>query len=171
MHTSGWRASAKRERQFFKGCSLKRAIEFAAMCKLPNGKRHPHQYRTHRAVLVEAESILQECADQLRGCETFDDLYKLVKREIWGIHGIGILTVYDVATRIGAHFDVAPIQVYLHAGTADGAVALGFHRRGTLDRMDLPRAFRRLRSYEAEDCLCMYKEQLIELSQKPSRNR
>jgi hypothetical protein len=166
-----FRTSAQHERQFFKGCSLKRAIEFAARCKLPSGKRHPHQYRIPRAVLVEAESILQDCADELRGCETFHDLYKLVRQEIGGIHGIGILTVYDVATRIGAHLDLAPEFVYLHAGTADGAAALGFAGRDTLDRMDLPRAFRRLRAYEVEDCLCSYKDQLKELAQKASRHR
>lgn len=166
-----WRAITQRERRFFKGCSLVRAIEFAALCKLPGGKRHPHQYRTPRAVLVEAESVLQECADEFRGCKTFHDLYRLVRREISGIHGIGILTVYDVATRIGAHLDLAPELVYLHAGTADGAAALGFNRRGTISRIALPKAFRRLQAYEIEDCLCSYKDQLKELAQKALRHR
>src|SRR5690348_6205920 len=72
-----WRDSAQQERQFFRGCSLKRAIAFAALCKLPSGNRHPHQYRIPRAVLTEAESNLQESAAELRACETFDDLYQL----------------------------------------------------------------------------------------------
>lgn len=156
-----WREGAQRERQFFKDCrSLQLAIKFAALCKLPSGKRHPHQYRVPRAVLAEAESNLQECAAGIQGCETFNELHELVQREIGGI---GMLTVYDVATRIGAHLDLAPERVYLHAGTAAGAKALGLVGRETLSRADLPKAFRRLRAYEIEDCLCLYKTQLLEV--------
>src|ERR1700736_773729 len=126
------RDGAQRERQFFKGCSLQRAIEFAALCKLPGGKRHPHQYRIPRDVLAEAESNLQEAAAEIRGCRKFAYLHELVWREIGSIAGIGRLTVYDVATRIGAHLDLDPERVYLHAGTAAGAKALGIEAAETV---------------------------------------
>jgi hypothetical protein len=159
------REAAQRERQFFKECgSLHKAIEFAALCKLPDGKRHPHQYRIPRRALAEAEAALQECADELRGCEAFHELDRLVRREIGAIAGVGDLTVYDVATRIGAHLDLAPEVVYLHAGAAKGAASLGFRGRGTVNPQELPRAFGRLRAYEVEDCLCIYKRQLAEIS-------
>jgi hypothetical protein len=162
-----WREGAQRERQFFKSRrSLRRATEFAALCKLPSGKRHPHQYRIPRALLAKAESNLLECAAEIQGCETFKELHELVQREIGGIPGIGVLTVYDVATRIGAHLDLAPRRVYLHAGTAAGAKALGLEGRETLNRVELPKAFRRLRTYEIEDCLCLYKTQLLEVAKQ-----
>jgi hypothetical protein len=166
-----WRDGAQRERQFFKGCSLQRVIEFAALCKLPGGKRHPHQYRLPRAVLAEAGSNLQEAAAEIRGCQTFADLHDLVRREIGGIAGIGRLTVYDVATRIGAHLDLAPERVYLHAGTAAAAKALGIKAGETVSRAALPDAFRRLRAYEIEDCLCLYKRQLARIARTGGANR
>jgi hypothetical protein len=160
-----WRPGAQGERQFFKDCrSLRRAVEFAALCKLPGGKRHPHQYRIPHTALAEAEGSLQACAAAIRDCETFDQLHGLVRREIGGIAGIGVLTVYDVATRIGAHLGLAPERVYLHAGAAAGAKALGLGGANTLGREGLPEAFHRLRAYEIEDCLCIYKKQLLEVS-------
>ena len=171
------RAGAQLERQFFKGCeSLEVAIEFAALCKLPDakrpdGKRHPHHYRRSRAALAEAESVLQACAAEMRDCETFDELYRLIQREIFPIAGIGELVVYDVSTWIGAYLDLAPVTVYLHAGAGDGAIALGFDKRGTLGRKDLPRAFRRLRACEIEDCLCIYKNELANIDRNLRRDR
>jgi hypothetical protein len=159
-----YRRPAQRERQFFNECgSLERAIEFAALCKLPDCKRHPHHYRRARAALAEAESVLQGCAAELRDCETFHDLYRVIRREILPIAGIGILVVYDVTTWIGAHLDLAPKVVYLHAGAGEGAAALGFDKRGTVSRMDMPRAFWRLRAYEIEDCLCIFKDVLASI--------
>ena len=54
-------------------------------------------------------------------------MLRLVERELMGIRGIGVLTVYDVATRIAAHLDLEPARVYVHAGTAEGARALGLN--------------------------------------------
>ena len=53
-------------------------------------------------------------------------------------HGIGSLTVYDTATRIGAFLKLEPDRVYLHAGTRDGARALGFDQRDSLSASELP---------------------------------
>jgi len=84
-------------------------------------------------------------------------------RKILPIAGIGILIVYDVTTWIGAYLDLAPEVVYLHAGAGKGAAALGFDKRGTVNRRDLPRAFWRLRANEIEDCLCIYKDELARI--------
>jgi hypothetical protein len=112
-------------------------------------------------VLAAGERRLQACAARLRRCRSFEELHKVIKQQIGGIHGIGPLTVYDVANAIGANMGLEPKLVYLHAGTAAGAKALGLgHRRETLDPAELPAEFRRLRPREAEDCLCMYKDEL-----------
>ena len=160
-----FRERAKSEREFFKSRSLSEAIKFAALCMRPDGKRHSHQYRSRRAVLAEAESRLQAISRQLRSCESFGDLYGVVQERIGGIKGVGVLTTYDVSTRIGAHLDLAPDRIYLHAGTAEGAKAIMVTSdRDSIARSELPAAFRRLRSYEAEDCLCSYKRDLSRIA-------
>lgn len=132
---------------------------------LPDGKRHPHQYRIPRSVLAEGERNLQACAQEIAGCGSFPDLYAIIRRELLGIYGIGHLTAYDVATRIGAHLPLEPDRVYLHAGTADGARELGLnHRRESLAVEELPLPFQRLRPREIEDCLCIYKRALARCS-------
>lgn len=163
-----YRKGAGEERAFFRDdcSSLEEAIEFAALCKLPGGKRHPHQRRLPREVLVEAEDALQASKQELQHCQSFDELYQLVQDRILGIAGVGHLTVYDVATRIGAHLNLAPEVVYLHAGTGQGAAALGFNSTGTLAPEDLPKAFKKLRPHEIEDCLCIFKQQLTTLARR-----
>ncbi len=71
------------------------------------------------------------------------------------------LTVYDTAHRIGRYLGVEPNRVYLHAGTMEGAKALGFKgNRSFLMRRQLPKEFRTPKPYEIEDCLCIYKDDL-----------
>lgn len=94
-------------------------------------------------------------------CSSFDELHDLVEGATDDIRMIGPLTVYDVATRIGAYLDQQPKRIYLHAGTRGGARALGLDgNRRTLERSELPREFRRLTPAECEDVLCIYKDHL-----------
>jgi hypothetical protein len=157
-----YRSNANRFREFFQRCpTLERAFEFAALCRLPSGKRHPHQRRLKAAVLAEAHRRLLASALAIRGCVSFDELHLLVKDRIGSLRGIGALTVYDISNHIGAHLGLEPEVVYLHAGAAAGAKALGSdHRRDTLDPAELPVAFRQLRPREVEDCLCLFKDEL-----------
>lgn len=154
------RGGASHEMNFFNSRpNLRSAIEYAALSKLPNNNRHPHQYRRSEETLAEAESRLQAGASELRNCPSFEALHALVRREIGPIPDIGPLTVYDVANRIGAHLNLEPERIYLHAGTADGARALGLNcRQESLGRDELPAEFRRLTPREIEDCLCLYKD-------------
>ena len=156
------RKKAADEFGYFRRCpSLATAIRFAALCMLPDGQRHPHQYRIPREVLGQAEHGLQACHAELIRCRRFEDVLRLVERELLEIRGIGVLTAYDIATRLAAHLGIEPGRVYLHAGTAAGARALGLNYRSKyLELRDLPVAFARLRPREIEDCLCLYKSQL-----------
>lgn len=153
------RAGAARLLRFFRECAtIERAIEFAARCKLPSGKRHPHQYRIPKPALPEAERRLRGCTTELRECQSFAQLHALVREQIGGVPGIGALTVYDIAHHLGAYLELEPEAVYLHAGTAGGARALGCdHTAETLDPAELPPEFGQLRPHEVEDCLCLYK--------------
>lgn len=155
-----YREPAVREMQFYsQQRSLRDAVDRAARCILPSGKRHSHQRRIPGEALKEARKRL--LGADLRACQSFDELHSLVDSLIRDIHMVGALVVYDLSHRIGAYLGLEPMRVYLHAGARDGARALGLGRgRDTLDLSDLPREFDRLTPAEAEDCLCIYKERL-----------
>lgn len=139
--------------------TLAAAIDVAALCKMPNGKRHSHQHRIRGEDLAEARRRL--LAVDLASAKNFDELHDLVAATVRGIWKNPELTIYDIAHRIGAHLGLAPERVYLHRGTRDGARALGLGRgRAWLELHELPREFHRLTPAEVEDCLCIYKAQL-----------
>ena len=104
---------------------------------------------------------MREHLPQLRRATSFDDLFDLVDKHILPIQGIGPLTVYDTALRIGARLGLSPTRVYLHAGTRAGARELGLDaQRGTIEMDELPEPLRQLSPREAEDLLCIYKSWL-----------
>ncbi len=146
-------------RSFEKEGSLASAIRRAALCQWPNGEKHEHQYLIPPTVLQEAEERLQVAAKRLAQAPDFEALHRVVEEEIGGMRGIGDLTVYDVAHRVGAYLGITPALVYLHRGTKRGAAILGF-RGKTLHPNDLPAAFSRLTPAEIEDCLCIYRHEL-----------
>lgn len=162
------RDRAQRERRYYAvQRSLADVVRIAALSKIPGGKRHPHQRRIPGAVLRQAadafDAALSASAGGFLDLRSFDDLHESVRAVIGPIHGVGKLMVYDVATRIGAHLGLEPELIYLHAGTRDGARALGL--RGTIIRKsDLPKAFQALSPGEIEDCLCIYKTALQRLT-------
>ena len=156
-----WRERAARESEYFaRQRSFEDAVDRAARCVLPSGKRHSHQRRIPGESLDEARSRLLD-DDGLRSCGSFHDLHERVNSLIHDIHMVGPLVVYDVSHRIGAYLGLEPEHVYLHAGTRDGARALGLGRgRETLDPSELPNEFAALTPAEIEDCLCIYKSRL-----------
>jgi hypothetical protein len=139
--------------------SLRDAVDVAAACVLPDGKRHPHQRRIPAKALAEAQRRL--LAVDFSGCSSFEDLHDQVEQLVRDIHMIGPLTIYDVAHRIGAYMELEPEFVYLHRGVRTGARALGLGRgRSTLAISELPREMHLLSAAEAEDFLCIYKGDL-----------
>src|SRR4051812_11239606 len=69
-----YRDIAQAERQFFKGCSFQKAIRYAGRCMRSDAKRHGHHQRRSQVTLIEVESVLQDCAEEMRACETFHEL-------------------------------------------------------------------------------------------------
>lgn len=155
-----YRHKARAEMRFFEiQRSASSAIRKASLCELPGGKRHPHQRRIPRALLEQVEARLQGIGRKLAKAADFTALHRLIEEEIGSIKGIGALTMYDIAHRVGAHFGKAPKRVYLHAGTRTGARV--FNIRGeSFDPQMLPKPFSRLAPSEIGDCLCIYKDQL-----------
>jgi hypothetical protein len=124
-----------------------------------SGKRHPHQRRIPRRLLERVEVRLQRIEPSLAKALDFAVVHRLVDDEIGDIHGIGPLTVYDIAHRIGAYLRKGPTRVYLHAGTRIGAQVFGIDG-DSFDPGILPKPFSRLSTAEIEDCLCIYKADL-----------
>ena len=148
------RPVVQREKRLFATYSLPEAIRQAA------SKNHgTHQYRLPRVALPEAARRLLGSADRLKSAQTFRQLIGLVQETIQPIRGIGDLTVYDVALRIGYKVGLAPELIYLHAGAAVGAAAVGVTGR-TAERDAFPPALRRLKPAELENCLCIFKNEL-----------
>jgi hypothetical protein len=139
--------------------SLPDAITKAAMAELPNGGRFSHQWRIPDVVLAQARDALLKL-DYSR-VHTFAELYEKVAADLRPIYGIGLLTIYDTAHRLGAFLKLNPDEVYLHAGVRAGAKALGLGDwRAKLPMSVFPPAFQRLRPEQVEDCLFIYKNQL-----------
>ena len=150
---------------------FKTVVATAARCELANGKRHPHQHRIRRCALEKVEAVL--CTDhalsKLAATKDFESLHKQLCDMIFSIPGIGELTVYDIATRIGISLGHQPQWVYLHAGVRGGAKALGLDVSGsTLSASVLPEAFHVLTPAQIEDCLCIFKEALRKFSLRHS---
>ena len=104
--------------------------------------------------------IVDDNIASLESIATFDELYKAV--EELKIKGIGDLTIYDTATMIGCPNEVYPDKVYLHAGAAAGAKALGIEAL-VVDKsvfVSLFPAFDKLNPLQIEDFLCIYKSHL-----------
>ncbi|HME68350.1 MAG TPA: hypothetical protein VKM54_00560 [Myxococcota bacterium] len=147
--------------------TLRAAVQRAALAQKPDGRRYDHQRRLSKGTLEEVCRRLS--GEDLRRCRDFDQLHATVKDLVGGVAGVGELTIYDTALRIGAKLELYPSSVYLHRGTRDGARALGLDWRA--DRIEVgerPRELRALEPYEIEDCLCIFKG---DLSRVTSRRR
>jgi hypothetical protein len=84
-------------------------------------------------------------------------------------YGIGPVTVYDVAVRIGAFLGIEPNKVYMHAGVKQGLKALesvlpygsdllGAHTLHRVPMYLFPKPFNRMKADDVEDILCTYRE-------------
>lgn len=143
--------------------------------------RHGHQYCISERAVEEAverllvgecllgnlgrHSLINKKGKILSTFIDFEELYECIKQMIGGIHGIGPLTVYDTAKRIGHIVDtpVYPRQyVYLFAGAADGAKGL-FPDEMLSYREPVSRFepyFGTLPSLFIEDILCVFASEL-----------
>lgn len=144
--------------------SLPDAITKAAMAELPSGKRFSHQRRIPGTVLTRAKDALLKL--DYNNVHSFSKLYAMVAQALRPIRGIGILTIYDTAHRLGAYLKLSPEVVYLHAGVRVGAKSLGLgYWKATLPISVFPSAFQKLRPEQVEDCLCIYKRELKDWAQ------
>jgi hypothetical protein len=138
--------------------SLKHVLDFKVLYKNRNNKRESHQRRIPGVLLQQNCDLLVAAQKYLKKTQTFDELHDIVNSLIRPIHGIGVLTVYDTAFRIGAHLGLEPRKVYLHAGTGNGAKRLGIYgkSRDVIEMSEIPKAMKKLYAMECEDFLCCW---------------
>jgi hypothetical protein len=138
------------------------AISYAALARDPEtGEKHRHQSRIPQPSLEKSKRRLVKNLSLVRSTKSFQELIELINHLIRPIDRVGELCVYDTALRIGARFRHEPKKVYVHAGTRDGIRKLGLDsRRETIEMDELPAPIRKLRPREAEDFLCVYKDDL-----------
>jgi hypothetical protein len=157
---------ADNERRWFRiQRKIHYAVRLAGLASGPQGKRFRHQYCIPHTVLKKSSRALLRNLRRLGRCTSFDARFEQVHEVISPIRGIGPLTVYDTALRIGARLGLSPQKVYLHAGTRHGAAVLGFGPdRPSISLSELPKPLDELNAEEAEDVLCIYAADLARLA-------
>lgn len=152
--------------------SLDLALHYAGLAIDEQQKRFSHQRRIPGAVLVRMTASLKAVKRQISSCSSFDDLWTVVGELRDKHRGIGELYHYDTALRIGAYLGLAPDAVYVHAGVRKGARALGFPAGMCKIKVSaLPSPLRKLSPSAIEDFLCIYKDDLWKLEDKPATIR
>jgi hypothetical protein len=126
-----------------------------------NGRQPDHLWRSKRNKLkrLTIELTVKVIIEELLAATDFDTLHSVVERVGLPLDGIGPLTVYDTAYRLGNYRRLQPELIYLHAGTAEGAKNLGGFIGKTLDpRLLRPVISDNLTPAQIEDWLCINKD-------------
>lgn len=139
--------------------TIEQSIEYAALAKQQDGKRHPHQRRLTRQTLEDVKQQLLTKKQQLEDAPAFEAILAIVRS--CRVPGFGELACYDAALRLAVRLDKLPQHVYLHRGTRKGASALGLAvDREYIPVAELPQPLRTIQPYQVEDFLCIYKAHL-----------
>lgn len=150
--------NARREKSFFEDMpSFELAASHAAFAMDGEGKRYSHQSRISKRPMETAYKLLLRERDRIHAMTTFDEMHAFLEDAFSKIHGLGKLYTYDTALRLGFFRRLEPVAVYLHAGTAEGARALGIQASGVVSVSTLPRELHVLPAHEIENFLCVFK--------------
>lgn len=156
MHRPG----ALREKSFFESMpSLELAIQHAAFAldDREPPKRYSHQRRIRMRPMKQAHHFLLQSRERLAKVRSFEELHEFLRIAFSSIHGVGALYTYDTALRLGFFLKLAPEKVYLHAGTRQGARALGVRNADFVEVSSLPKELAALPPHEIENFLCIFK--------------
>jgi hypothetical protein len=154
------RPGALREKTFFESMpSLELAIYHAAFAldDREPPMRYSHQRRIRMRPMKQAHHFLLQSRDRLAKVRSYEELHDFLRIAFSGIQGLGALYTYDTALRLGFFLKFAPKNVYLHAGTRQGARALGVRNSDVVEVSDLPKELAALPPHEIENFLCIFK--------------
>lgn len=143
--------------------NINEVIECATLAKLPKGKKHIHQRRLNSQVMESVKNKLLLRSIEIQSSLKFDDIFNIVNES--SEKGFKDLAIYDTALRIGAFLNVYPVDIYLHAGTLEGAKSMGLNTGiKKISLSNTPKSLKSLKAYEIEDFLCIYKVELKNLN-------
>lgn len=157
------------DRRFFgnRGLTDEAAVELAFLSCRRDGRLHEHQHRVGYRRMAAAAAAMKPHASAIVAAVNFAELHHRVAAIRREVQGIGDLTIYDVAQRIGWFRRLEPAEIYLHRGTRQGAAALVTHLRGPTLAVDrLPLELRVLTAAQLEDVLCIYKAELHRIASR-----
>jgi len=155
--------NALREKSFFETMpSLELALHHAvfALDHREPAKRYSHQRRIRLAPMRQAGKFLAQAGAELKGFNTFETLHEFLANAFSKIRGLGPLYTYDTALRIGFFLKLEPKLLYLHAGTRDGARAIGIRSVRAVKVDKLPPELQVLAPHEIENFLCIFKQRI-----------
>ncbi|HYC66576.1 hypothetical protein [Brevundimonas sp.] len=130
----------------------------------PGERLHGHQCRPGHDRCRAFGERLQEDADQLGSYSAFEPLFARVNALTKDVRKAGELMAYDAADRIALRLGIPVERIHLHAGTAQGARALGLPQgrgRKWIEVRDLPKGLHALSVRDAENVLCIYADQFL----------
>lgn len=159
--------------------SFRLAVARAVEARDALGKHHNHQSKVDirarrtlgRSIVARKAEVSRIVKGAKRGrFDGFDALHDFID-EIKP-YGIGPVTVYDVAVRVGAYLGISPTSVYMHAGVRQGFNVLArvmywpmggaclSHAKqyGKVPIALFPSPLDSLRADDVEDILCTYRE-------------
>jgi len=182
-----WRFPVDRRDMVVEFCrtapDFRAAVRRACASRNALGKMHNHQSRVRESdrvifgdeIISNARAV--EDFARLEGFDSMHDYLDHIKPQ-----GIGPVTVYDVAVRLGAYLGIEPQSLYLHAGVRQGWISMKLAlegvawptrgagstlaqiraeaRRPYIRREDWPKPLQVLTADEAEDFCCTYREEI-----------
>jgi hypothetical protein len=149
-----------------KSKDIRQAILRACASKGEDGKTFFHQGRVwpvNREAYAKKLLAAERKKRVLSKAKTFDEVYEVCHRIGLATKGIGIVTIYDVAARIGTFLDLEPEHLYFHAGVTEGLRALGVeipYGSDRIPRSELPGFFHDKDLDLVESFLCGYRSEI-----------
>jgi len=144
------------------------ALRAVASWRGAGGRFHPRQWRMPRAVKRAAGEALCAARLDLGGTGSFEALLAAVQAAIGGVRGVGEVSVYDAALRLGAWRGLLPGRVRLHGAVRESAAALGVavEGRSWIEVEAFPAEFAHLEAWELERLLSRYHDELEALTRR-----
>lgn len=142
---------------------LATAIRRACDSRGRDGKLFNHQSRVWQPNRDQFAQNLLTHKRRIKYAKSFEELFKVVERAARKTDGIGPVTEYDVACRLGYYLDLEPNRLYVHAGVLLGLKALRVkvpRGRKWLTRRELPPFFRDKNLELLESFLCGYRSEI-----------
>lgn len=147
----------------FEAPTFKECLKRACASKGPDGKMWFHQYKVPHRAKVDYYFELLRRHKEIKACESFWEMFLWFKQAADAVPGIGAVTRYDVAVRVGAWLGLEPEHLYVHAGVAQGLLVFGIKpARGAwcVDPEQLPVFFRDKQMDLVESFMCGYRSEL-----------